>query len=609
MSEALVLRERILHSIELGESHFREFKSGYSGEPGKKKARSPKEICADIAEALVSFANADGGDLLVGIEDDGELTGLPHGDDAIRQMLASAKTHIYGGEQMQLERANRVHFDDKVVLLFSVSKGTSKIYQLSDGRCVRRQDLSTVPASADEIAMSRQEVLSREFDRKFDYKAKVNDLNIQLVDTIAKQSLKRITVEKFLQQMDLADYTPQGVKLRKAALLLFADKIRRWHNGCKLRILKIDGTELKPGEDYNVVFDDEIEGNIFQLLEESWDRIRPFLASRTVFGAGAKFEQQYLYPEQACREAIVNAIAHRDYSIEKGIEVFVFDDRLEVKSPGRLLSTVTVQALEQLDGLHESRNPLIGKLLRETRYMRELGEGMKRIFQSLAESELEKPTLNSDSASFTVGFHHKSIYTHQQMDWLGQFDHWHLTPLQKRIVVLGMGGGDLSQDDIYSATSDMKTYQNEVTPLTKYGILVKFQNQLQVANKAKALGIARSKVPRFRVFIPQPGSVDSADKNSKITQASRSFDSDSTVYVGNLPGSATEADLRQLFELSGIVMAVTIPKDDLGLTRNYGFVQFSNKQSAIEAIMKMNGLQYGTAKLSVRQYKKKTYRG
>ena len=67
--ELLTIQQKVLTSLSAGESHFREFKSAHQGLPGHKTARPVKEICEDIAEAMVAFANADGGELMVGVED------------------------------------------------------------------------------------------------------------------------------------------------------------------------------------------------------------------------------------------------------------------------------------------------------------------------------------------------------------------------------------------------------------------------------------------------------------------------------------------------------------------------------------------------------------
>lgn len=94
--ELLGLNERILKGIELGESHFREFKSARERDKdGNTVRRSVKSICVDIAEALVSFSNADGGELFVGVEDDGTITGIPHSEDRIEVMMKAYVTHVH----------------------------------------------------------------------------------------------------------------------------------------------------------------------------------------------------------------------------------------------------------------------------------------------------------------------------------------------------------------------------------------------------------------------------------------------------------------------------------------------------------------------------------
>src|SRR5207247_477931 len=120
---------------------------------------------------------------------------------------------------------------------------------------------------------------------------------------------------------------------------------------------------------------------------------RPHLVE-TKLSPEALFKQQVMYPEDACREALVNAITHRDYSLEgQNIEILIFDDRMEVYSPGSLLSTVTVESLRKLAGVHESRNALIARVLREIGYVREMGEGMRRIFRLFNDADLVAPEL------------------------------------------------------------------------------------------------------------------------------------------------------------------------------------------------------------------------
>jgi ATP-dependent DNA helicase RecG len=402
MDDILLLADKVRNTLILGESHFREFKSALEGKPDRKKPRLTKFICADIGEGLVSFANADGGAILIGVEDDGTITGIPHSEEDIQAMLNSVYTHVYKGQQIPLNNADKIILDGKTILYFSANKGTTMIYQLPDGRCVRRKDKATLPASVDEIQFERQEIRSREFDSQFVDGAMVTDLDIQLLHGIADQYIKGLSVERYLQQIGLAEYAQNGLRLRRAALLLFATDIDKWHPRSQVRFLKVKGTALEAGEKYNVISDDTVKGNIFELVIKSWEHLRSYLAYKTEFGANSQFEQKYIYPEDAVREAILNAIAHRDYSITNPIEIYLFNDRIEIKSPGALLSTLTIKNLYELEGSHESRNSLIARVLRENNLMRELGEGMKRIFNLMQEQDLEKPELYSNGLWFRV---------------------------------------------------------------------------------------------------------------------------------------------------------------------------------------------------------------
>jgi len=411
MKEALLIRERALNTITLGESHFREFKTAWEGKPNRKKPRLTKKICKDIGEALVSFANAGGGEILIGVEDDGVVTGIPHREEDIHAMLAATKTHVCHGQDLPMIASTKLILNGLPVLYFSVSKGTSQIYQLPDGRCVRRKDKSTIPASVNQIQFEKQEVKSREYDSLFADGALVTDLDLRILQSAADAYIKGLSIELYLQQTGLAVYGTNGLRVKRAALLLFgkSNEISRWHSRCQIRFITVQGDKLESGEKYNVISDESVQGNIFDLSLKFWENLRPYIAYKTEFGSNAKFQQKYIYPEEVCKEAILNAIAHRDYSIQNGIEIYLFNDRMEIKSPGALLSALSMNSLYRLEGAHESRNPLIAKVLRENNLMRELGEGMKRIFDLMSENELERPILYSNGLWFSVILNHKTV--------------------------------------------------------------------------------------------------------------------------------------------------------------------------------------------------------
>ncbi len=507
MADVLQLKERVRNAILVGESDFREFKSALEGRPDNKKPRLVKKICEDIAEGLVAFANTDGGEIIIGVEDDATITGIPHSEEDIETMLNSVRTHIMEGHNLPLVHNVKINIDDKIILFFQVEKGTTEIYQLPDGRIVIRKDKRTVPAHVKRLQFDRQESKSREFDRQFVDGANVNDLDIPLIQSYADKFLKGLTVEKYLQQIGLAEYSVSGLKLRQAALLLFAKDIQKWYPRSQVRILKVAGTSLGSGDKYNVISDEFVQGNIFELIIKSWEALRPFLAFKTIFSSESKFEQQFTYPEEACREALLNAIAHRDYANYNGIEVYIYDDRMEIKSPGALLSTLTIHDLLTLDNRHESRNSKITYVLKINEFMREIGEGMKRIFTVMSERELDKPKLYSNTSWFTVTLFNKSVYSEKQLEFLKMFEEYKLTNNQKKILILGMNGNELSPNEILKAmnTQDVEILTREMLKLRQSNLVIETKTAAQARNiVSNSHGKKQKKdIPRYKVLIPK----------------------------------------------------------------------------------------------------------
>ncbi len=124
----LGLQDRIKLSLQLGESHFHEFKTALEGATGAKRPRDFKAICKDIAETLVAFANADGGELLVGVDDDGQVSGVHAKEDLVAGLLGAPTTHVHKDTPLPIPHAARVDFDGKLILYFSIPKSTRFIY-------------------------------------------------------------------------------------------------------------------------------------------------------------------------------------------------------------------------------------------------------------------------------------------------------------------------------------------------------------------------------------------------------------------------------------------------------------------------------------------------
>ncbi|MCK6614877.1 MAG: putative DNA binding domain-containing protein [Ignavibacteriaceae bacterium] len=581
MEELLKLKERIDIAIEIGESYYREFKSALVGPPDQKTARDIKEVCYDIGKTLVAFANADGGELFVGIEDDNTITGLPYSEDKNSNILKAYQNYVLSETPLPVKRASLIDYNGKKVAYFSVEKGSRFVHLTSKGECFQRKDRESIPTASELIRFAREEELSREYDRQFVDLASISDLDIELVVSVSQNLFRSMTPEKFLQYLELAEYDGTRLRLRRAALLLFAKHPTKWHPRNQVRILKVRGIEEKSGENFNVEETGEVSGNIFTLIVQSWELLRPHLAE-TRLSKDAIFRTQIIYPELACREALINAITHRDYSLEgRGIEVKIYDDRLEILSPGKLLSSLTIKDLEELKGVHQSRNTYIARVLREFGYIRELGEGIKRIFDLMKSNDLVKPKIESPNKSFIVTLFNKLIYSKEEKLWLEQFENFGLSREQKTVVRLGMNGRLVSTKEIFDEVGIVSEdyYRQLIESLRKIGILDNKLSKSDIIREAKKRNISRKSVPRYQILSPLTDSYTSL----------RSGESDTSdyarVFVGNLPSEVTEEEIEQAFKQYGEISDIVIPKDrTTGKSRGFCFIEFEKKESAANVL-------------------------
>ena len=495
-NEILRLEERITIGIDIGESHFREFKSACQHSPrGELAPRDVKELCRDVSDVLVSFANSDGGELLVGVEDDGRITGVPHKEDLVTMIKKAPNSYVHKDTPLPPPVVGDLMVDDKRIIYFSVEKSGRQVHLTSGGKCLQRFDRENRPVPAEYIIAGREEAVSREYDRAFMDGMSTGDLDVELLAHVAERIAPGFSAEKLLQYLGLADYGEIGIRYRKAAALLFAKNIDRWHPRCQVRIVRVRGTELGVGANYNVVQDDPIEAPISKLIEEAWEALRPHLA-RTRFQSTGLFRESVIYPEFVCREALVNAIAHRDYSREgTAIEILVYDDRMEFKSPGGLLSGISLEQLMKLSRVHETRNVLVARTLRELGYMREMGEGILRMFDAMRESELVDPELSADREHFGVTLRYQSIFNRQDIEWLESYREFDLTKNEQRVVLLGRDGHMLSTNEIIGVTGivDIDDFRALYEQLRRKGIVY------NARPKSARGGGRRREIGRFRV--------------------------------------------------------------------------------------------------------------
>lgn len=177
----------------------------------------------------------------------------------------------------------------------------------------------------------------------------------------------------------LADRRGHHLQLRRVAELLFS-RPGPDHPNAGVRIFRVIGTERRTGPEHNVEERPRIEGNLPAVMDQAAAVVSSLLRrpSRLV---GTRFRPVPEYPEFSWKEALLNAVAHRDYGVEgAGTEIWLFEDRMEIISPGGLIGDLTLDEVLSLRRIHRSRNPRLMRVLVDLGVARDQGEGIPRMF-------------------------------------------------------------------------------------------------------------------------------------------------------------------------------------------------------------------------------------
>ena len=367
--------------------------------------RKPKSWLKSVS----AFANSKGGIILFGVDDSThELEGL---DDV--QQVAEKITEIINARILPLPRyeINSFTEDGKDFLELKIGDGPSNPYYLViDGRkeAFIRSGNQSIPAPEHILNNLILKGKNLTFDAlPTDYK--INDLSFTLLAaTIKEKTNKKFDENKDFFSLGLANTEKE---LTNAGLLLSDQN--------PLKQSKIVCTRWK-GLNKGIIAEDAIDdkeynGSIIALLEnaDSFIKNNSKMSWKVV---GMERQELEEYPITARREAIVNALIHRDYQI-LGAEIHIdmFDDRLEITSPGGMFDGSLIQNLEIKNIPSMRRNIVIADVFSRLHYMDRRGSGLSRILESYTDS-IQKPKFISDSLSFTVIFPNKGYYKTNETD-------------------------------------------------------------------------------------------------------------------------------------------------------------------------------------------------
>jgi ATP-dependent DNA helicase RecG len=405
------------------ESHTLDFKRV----SGKMVGKALETICA--------FANADGGALALGVEDPAKasgiarLYGLQENPEALDELQRKLRTQfnppidnvrllrlpctLRDGQAghlalVQVQPSDRVHsiVDDGTWTRLDASNRqllAQEVAELSYRRGVRSAESETVPVPL--------ELLQTDAWRRF----------------VAGRGLRAGDFGDQLCRIGLADKAADGVLPRRAAVLLFAEEpsglLATYGARADIRLFVIDGKALQPGATPNYrkkpltvrgPLADQIDKAVALVLRELEEGL-------TLSRSG--FKTRHVYPERVVKEAIVNAVVHRDYRLNRDISIRLFDDRIEVESPGTFPGTIKPANIEKAGS--KARNPLVAMNLREFPEPPNIdgGEGVPMMFAEMAAAKLYPPQYRQNTEAQTESVTVTLLNLERPSAW-DQVSHW-----------------------------------------------------------------------------------------------------------------------------------------------------------------------------------------
>jgi ATP-dependent DNA helicase RecG len=363
----------------------------------RKSARIRPE---DVVRHIIAFANASGGQLAIGIEDDGRITGFGRANakpvESFEQMPV---TLCRPTPKVAARRVPCVNADgeDDMILLLDVSPSSGHVVEKrTDGDVYLRENDSSVRLDREQVLALQYDKGQLWFEDEQTSRSGVQDVDHEVVERYRRIiGASGLSDERVLQARD---FLVDG-RLTNAGVLLFAEYPNRFLPSARVRVIRVDGTELHTGQRLNIVKDTDFDGPLVTVVEQASQLIGSLLREFQVLGQDGRFRTVPEYPRFAWFEGLVNAVAHRDYAIRgEYTRVMIFDDRLEITSPGALPNVVT---LENMRTTRFARNPKICHVLTSFELVRELNEGVHRMYEEMQGLGLPDPEY-SEPNGFSV---------------------------------------------------------------------------------------------------------------------------------------------------------------------------------------------------------------
>jgi ATP-dependent DNA helicase RecG len=325
----------------------------------------------ELAKDLVCFANSDGGQLVVGIAPDRSVVGV---DDPDRLMLLVDDVAFQRCRPPVTAVPEVVLLDGVSVVVVNVAKGDQRPYATGSGRYYVRSGTRCRQPSREELLRLFQASNSLFYDELALRTLDLTDLDLDAVGRhLADNGLEDADdPTRLLRNWRLYD----GEHPTVAGVVMFGRNPQDALEASKVVAGALVGTDI--GNDF--VDRTDLRGGLFALVQQAEAFLQLHLRTGHQI-TGFEPERRPEIPAAALREAVVNALVHRDYSIPGPCRIFVLADRVEVRSPGRPPNTVDADAMRA--GIHVPRNPHIYSRVVEAELATRAGTGIRRIARLL----------------------------------------------------------------------------------------------------------------------------------------------------------------------------------------------------------------------------------
>lgn len=349
-----------------------------------KTVEYKREYIDDIKYTVVAFANTDGGKLYIGMEDDGRVYGVSDPDGAMLRVTNMVRDVIRPDVTMFTE-VYVTEMENKPVVVVNVQRGTARPYYLAS-KGVRpegvyvRQGSSSVPASETAILNMIRETSG---DRYEDARS----LNQQLTFEATAAYFARKEVPFGEKQMRTLNMIGEDGTYTNLAMLLSDQCVHT------IKLAVFEGSK-------KTIFRDrrELTGSLLKQVEDAFSYIDQHNRTRAEFSGLERVDNRD-YPTEALREALLNAVVHRDYAISSPTLISIFDDRIEFVSIGGLVRGISYEDI--MLGVSVLRNQHLANVFYRLKLIEAYGTGMLKINECYADNE-KKPIIEVTGNAFKV---------------------------------------------------------------------------------------------------------------------------------------------------------------------------------------------------------------